>query len=209
MVERPRGPLGLGKAHTTAKPNTESQNGLSANSYSPPDSTKQCKSALSLALKAPCRNTSCLRQHAGAHSSPVSAEPPLPAANQEAAAGRHRQAELERNASPGAADSGTPCPTAPMRCCSAGPAPAPPRSSGPAVTGRWAGPAARRVDAARSHWLCSAERRPWLAAAAAARGARAVAAGGGGPEVTRHGGAAWPRRWCAGDRWAGGAGTGG
>lgn len=38
---------------------------------------------------------------------------------------------------------------------------------------------------------------------------RGAGAGGGRPEVTRRGGAAWPRLWCSGDLRAGGAGTGG
>lgn len=184
---------------------------MSANSYLPPDSAKQCRATFSIAPRAPSRTQAVSAKSPALRSSVTSAKPPPPAAKQEdeAAAGRHRQAELERNAFPGAAGSGIRCPTAPMRCSSAGPAPAPPRNPAPSVTGRWAGPGARREDAAHSHWLRPAERRLWLAAAAAARGARAVAAGGGGPEVTRHGGAAWPQRWCAGDLRAGGAGTDG
>lgn len=76
-----------------------------------------------LATQAASAKTPALR------SSPDSAKPPPPVANQEAeaAAGRHRQAELERNAFPGAAGSWIRCPHRPNEVleCRPGPCPAP------------------------------------------------------------------------------------
>lgn len=101
-----------------------------------------------------------------------------------------------------------------------GPRPAPLRAPG---AGSGAGPirhgaaggAGRRRGGGFALAVAGSRRRAPVVGCAGCRSRRGgggrggAGAGGGWPEVTRRGGAAWPRLWCSGDLRAGGAGTGG
>lgn len=170
----------------------------------------QQKSARRL-FPSPSRTTSCLRQNAaGPFLSRFSQDSsPGSEAGRRSSSGqaRARGAGKERPAgSRGQRDTASHGPSE-GRQRRPGPRPAP--RSGPIRHGVLGG--AGRPQGGRCALPLAAPRRAPLVVGCGGCRSRGAGGGGGrrGPEVTRHGGSAWPRQWCAGDLRAGGAGTAG